>query len=548
MTLFRHALLAAGAALACLAAPLLAADIAPRVDPPSGSLVGQVDGDVRVFRGIPYAAPPVGAHRWQPPIPAPRWTEARAATEFGPACIQPQEPLTNIYSNRPMPVSEDCLSLNIWSRGDARKAPVLVWIHGGALWGGSSREGLYDGKPMASRGIVVVSINYRLVALGWLAHPELSKESRGGVSGNYGLLDQIAALRWVQANIAAFGGDPANVTIAGESAGGLSVLYLLASPEAKGLFNKAIAESSYMISTPDLKAAKFGAPSGEDSGVKLLAALHVPDIAAARAMDAAKFNGGAAMAGFAPFAVVDGTLLTDQLVTIFDTGKQAQVPVLAGFNSGEIRSLPILAPPVPVSAAKYESEIRDRYGDLADYFLRLYPATNLRESILASSRDALYGWSAARLVRKQAALGQPAYLYLFDHGYPAADQANLHAFHASELPYVFGSFRGTPPLWPQPPASRRETALSDAMLDYWTSFARTGQPRAAQAPDWAPFGAEGVYMHFTDAPHPETKLLPGMYAFNEAVMCRRRASGDLAWNWNVGLAAPKLPAKAAGCD
>jgi para-nitrobenzyl esterase len=181
-------------------------------------------------------------------------------------------------------------------------------------------------------------------------------------------------------------------------------------------------------------------------------------------------------------------------------------------------------------------------------FLRLYPSANLHESVLATTRDALYGWTAQRLVRKQAALGQPAFLYFFDHGYPAEDTANLHAFHASELPFVFGTFDATPPHWPKIPAEPQETRLSRAMIGYWTSFARTGRPRAANEPDWPAFGSTGAYLAFTDAPHPADHLLPGMYEFNEQVMCRRRAAGDIGWGWNVGLASPKMPAQAAGCQ
>ena len=287
--------------------------------------------------------------------------------------------------------------------------------------------------------MVVVSINYRLGVLGYLAHPELSAESPQGVSGNYGLLDQIEALRWVQRNIAAFGGDPANVTIAGESAGGLSVLYLMVAPPARGLFAKAIAESAYMVSTPELKTARFGQPSAEASGATLAAKLGA--ISRLRAMDADRpHQHGRAGLRLWPFGtVIDGKVLPRQLVEVFDRGEQAHVPILAGFNSGEIRSLRMLAPKVPASAATYESQIHARYGDLAEAYLKLYPSSNLEESIIRATRDALYGWTAERLAVKQTALGQPAYLYLFDHGYPAADDAGLHAFHASELPFVFGT-------------------------------------------------------------------------------------------------------------
>ena len=519
----------------------------PIVKAPAGAVEGQMEGDLRVFKGIPYALPPVGSRRWQPPSPMPRWAGVKQTTEFGPACFQPQNPGKSIYSWIPVPMSEDCLTLNIWAPANARKAPVFFWIHGGALTTGSSRDSLYDGTKLAGQGIIVVSLNFRLGVLGWLAHPELSKESPLGVSGNYALLDLIEGLKWVRQNISAFGGDPANVTIAGESSGGLSVMYLMASPPARGLFAKAITESAYMITTPELKTAAFGLPSAEESGVKLATALHAPDIAAMRAMDAGTLSVAAPAAGFAPFGAIDGQLLPHQLVDVFDKGEQAPVPLLAGFNSGEIRSLRILAPPLAASATAYEATIRDRYGDMADEFLQLYPSTNLEESILATTRDALYGWTAQRLVRKQTALGQPSFLYLFDHGYPAADNAGLHGFHASELPYVFGTSDGTPPLWPKIPATPQETALSDAMIGYWTSFARTGRPQAAHEPDWPAFGSTGAYMAFRETPQPADHLLPGMYEFNEQVVCRRRAAGGVSWNWNVGLYSPKNPGPQAQC-
>jgi para-nitrobenzyl esterase len=519
----------------------------PIVKAPAGAVEGQMEGDLRVFKGIPYALPPVGSARWRPPSPMPRWTSVRKSIDFGPACFQPKPTLSTVYTRSPMPMSEDCLSLNIWAPIHAVNAPVFFWIYGGALVGGASREENYDGARLAARGIVVVSINYRLGVLGYLAHPELSKESALGISGNYGLLDQIEALHWVQRNIRAFGGDPSNVTIAGESAGALSVMYLMAAPPARGLFAKAIAESAYMISTPELRKASFGSPSAEESGVKLAAALHAPDIAAMRAMDADKLSLAAPAAGYAPWGTIDGHVMLHQLVDVFDKGEQAPVTILAGFNSGEIRSLRVLAPPPPANAAKYETTIRDQYLDLADEFLRLYPSSNMQESVLATTRDALYGWTAERLVKKQTALGQPSFLYFFDHGYPAADAAGLHGFHASELPYVFGTLDSTPPLWPKVPDTAEERKLSDAMIGYWSSFARTGRPQAANEPDWPAFGTTGSYMAFEETPQPSDHLLPGMYEFNEEVVCRRRAAGDIAWNWNVGLYSPKLPAQQAQC-
>ncbi len=520
----------------------------PIVRSSAGALEGRLEGRLKVFRGVPYALAPVGPARWKPPAPIPAWTGVRKATEFGFACFQPARGAANFYALDPMPVmSEDCLTLNIWAPATARNAPVFFWIHGGSLTIGAGSDQLIDGARLAARGIVVVSINYRLGVLGWLAHPELSQESPAGVSGNYGLLDQIEALQWVRRNIRSFGGDPSNVTIAGESAGALSVMYLMAAPSARGLFSKALAESAYMISTPELKQRRYGSESAEESGTRLGAALHAPNIAALRSMDADALISGAPRAGYAPWGTIDGRVLPHQLVDVFDRGEQAPVPILAGFNSGEIRSLRALAPRLAANEADYESTIRERYLDLADEFLRLYPSANMQESLFASTRDALYGWTAGRLVRKQTAIGRPSFLYFFDHGYPAADGAGLHAFHASELPFVFGTIDGTAPKWPKVPATPEERRLSDAMIDYWSGFARTGQPRAASEPDWPAFGATGAYMAFTDVPRPGEHLLPGMYELNEQVVCRRRASGDVSWNWNAGLDAPKFAGAGLQC-
>ncbi len=445
-------------------------------------------------------------------------------------------------------MSEDCLNLNIWAPKDAHNAPVFFWIYGGGLWAGSNQDPLYDGASLAKQGVIVVAINYRLGALGWLALPALSAESPDGVSGNYGLLDQIAALRWVKSNISAFGGDAANVTIAGESAGGLSVMYLLASPEARGLFAKAITQSAYMISMPELKRTSHGMPPTEENGTKLVEALHAPDLAALRAMDPAKLTEDAATNMFTPWVTVDGHFVPKQLVNIFENGEQAHVPLLAGFNSGEMRSLGILVPPTPANEADYVKVIHSRYDDLADEFLRVYPATDMKESILATTRDAMYGWTAEKMIRSQTAIGEPGYLYFFDHSYPAADEAGLHGFHASELPFMFGTLDGTPPKWPTIPDTPEQHKLSDTMVSYWSSFASTGKPVAEGEPDWPAFGSNQSYMAFTDAPHPSHNLLQEAYKLNEEVVCRRIASGDQPWGWNVGIASPPLPPASANCS
>jgi para-nitrobenzyl esterase len=223
------------------------------------------------------------------------------------------------------------------------------------------------------------------------------------------------------------------------------------------------------------------------------------------------------------------------------------VPILAGFNEGEIRSLRFLLPPPPADAAAYTSEIRARYRDLADEFLARYPADTISESMLATTRDALYGWTSERLTAKQTATGASSFLYYFNHGYPAADKADFRAFHASEIPFVFGTIYATPSFWPAIPQTAGEQRLSDAMLSYWATFARDGVPRAQGEVAWRPYDRERSYMSFDDVPHMRAGP-PNAYAINEAVVCRRRAHGGIAWHWNVGIISPPLPPKAPGCQ
>lgn len=518
------------------------------VEAPAGTVRGSVERDVQVFRGIPYAIPPVGDRRWTPPQPLPVWEGVRDADKFGAACMQPGPRGPSIYAWDLPAMSEDCLTLNIWAPENATNAPVFVWIHGGSLTTGSGGDPLYDGSALAKRGIIVVSINYRLGALGYLAHPALSAESPDQVSGNYGLLDQIEALRWVQRNIAAFGGDPGKVTVAGESAGALSVMYLMTAPEARGLFHKAIAQSAYMVSAPALRDKRNGMTPAEQQGLALAASLGAPDIGALRAMDAKDIANKAPASGYFPFPNIDGKTVPRQLVDSFDRNEQAPVPILAGFNSGEIRSLRFLLPKPPANADAYEAAIRASYGEFADAFLARYPAKNMEESMLAATRDAMYGWTAQRLVSNQSALGLPAYLYYFDHGYPATQKWNLHAFHAAELPFVFDTAGRTPPLWPKIPDNLAERKMIRAMGDYWASFVKGANPRADGQPDWPDYANENSFMHFADVPRALHKLHPGTAVLHEAVVCRRRAAGDIAWNWNVGVVSPPLPAKAEGCQ
>ena len=550
MTELCKALLLLASTVVAACSTVSVADPAPFANTTLGAVRGVASGDLNVFKGIPYAKPPVGELRWRPPVEKEPYEDVLDASEFGASCIQlPSSPTANsIYADDAGPLSEDCLLLNVWAENDADMAPVFVWIHGGALVSGSSRFGMYDGSSMARKGIVFVSINYRLGPLGYLAHPELSAESPAGISGNYGLQDQIAALRWIRDNIAAFGGDPDNVTIAGESAGALSVMYLMASPDARGLFQRAISQSGYMISSPELEIEAHGHPPAESQGLWLQEKLGLKDLAAMRAMDPNALTQRALQAGFLTWGTIDGHLLPRQLVERWERNEQASVPLLAGFNSGEIRSLRRLLPPRPAGEEDYRENIELGYGDLANRFLSIYPGENIDESMLATTRDAMYGWTAERMVRGQTALGQRAWLYLFDHGYPAAEAAGLHAFHAAEIPYALGTIDRITNAWPAVPNTASERVFADIVLDYWASFARGEGPHSSSGPDWQRYANDREIMVFGDEPVVRADGIGAAYALHDEVVCRRRHSGDVPWHWNVGVAAPQLPEASLECQ
>ncbi|MEZ5892508.1 MAG: carboxylesterase family protein [Parvularculaceae bacterium] len=523
-------------AASCVSSSNSAGD--PVVAVAQGRIEGVRESGLTIFKNIPYAAAPAGGMRWQPPQPPAAWEGVREAAEFGPSCMQPALPPTSLYYDPPASMSEDCLSLNIWAPAKAKKAPVIFWIHGGSLRIGGAAQPTYDGAVFARRGVVFVSINYRLGVLGWLAHPELTAESPDAVSGNYGLLDQIAALHWVRDNIAAFGGDPDNVTIMGESAGALSVTYLLVSPLAEGLFHKAIAESTGIRAKPELSRSAYGMPSAETIGQTLAASLGAADLEALRALDAQELTEAATKAGFVSQGTIDGRALPVQLIEAFDEGRQAKVPLLAGFNSGEARSYRYFLPPVPDSAAEYEAAIARGYGDLAPAFLKVYPSTDMAQSMLDVVRDNIFGWAAERVVRRQAESGAPAFLYVFDRCYPAAAERDLCAFHAAELPYVFekiGDARAYPPNWPMADGES-DRALSTAMADYWASFAATGAPQSKAGPAWRPYSDAESYMLFGEEPVAGHDPVPGMFEVNEAFVLQRRDAGQ-QWFLRAGVAA-----------
>tara|TARA_R110000782_G_scaffold164438_2_gene256455 strand:- start:779 stop:2410 length:1632 start_codon:yes stop_codon:yes gene_type:complete len=509
----------------------------PAVELQQGRLLGVREGDVNVFRGIPYAAPPTGEGRWKPPSPAPSWTGVRNAAAFGPSCVQPDVPTRSLYHDPPLQTSEDCLTLNIWARPDNEKAPVIVWIHGGSLRVGGSAQAMYDGSEFARRGVVFVSLNYRLGVLGWLAHPSLSAESPDGISGNYGLLDQIAALQWVGANISDFGGDPTNITVMGESAGALSVSYLLASPDADGLFQKAIIQSPNSRNFPELGDSAYGLPPADELGAAVLSALDLDSLVAARSAAAQDLTDKAGRIGFVPQGTIDGKVLPSQIIDSFDHGSFAKVPILAGFNSGEVRSQRLFLPRVPED---YEASIAARYGSRTAEVLALYPAEDVDASMLATLRDGIYGWATERIVRKETEAEQPAFMYVFDYCYPSAREADLCAFHASELPFVFGALdpERLSVNWPLPDGQQDRT-LSRALLDYWTSFAATGQPESDHGPAWPAYGSDEAYLEIGPDLDVRTDPFPGMFELHEYLVRQRKAAGE-PWFLNIGLGAPPL--------
>jgi para-nitrobenzyl esterase len=481
------------------AIPLLAADYTVRVE--SGLLSGAAgtNPEVRVFKGIPYAASPTGDLRWRAPKAAASWDGARDATKFSRICIQEPYPGGSIYRKPPEPMSEDCLYLNVWTAAQAAKErrPVMFWIHGGGLTRGSGSGQAYDGESLARKGVVVVTINYRLGVFGFLAHPELTRESDRNSSGNYGLLDQIAALEWVRKNIAAFGGDPQRVTIFGESAGSWSVNYLMAAPLAKGLFQRAIGESGGVfggvtkLEQVERSGSKFAASMGADSAPAL------------RAKSAAEVMNAAGGRTFPPN--VDGWLFPEDVITIFARGKQNDVPLIAGSNADEGTAL---SPwPANRTAADFEAQSRRIFGDRIEQFLKFYPAGSDREaraSHYASYRDFVFGWQMRTWVRMAAKTGKSnTYLYYFTRVPPGPLGATLGAYHAAEISYVFRNLHLA--TRPYEDADRK---LSDAMSSYWVNFATTGDPNGDGLPSWP------VYREKSDVALElgnEIKLLPGLH-------------------------------------
>jgi para-nitrobenzyl esterase len=439
--------------------------------------------DVRVYRGIPYAAPPVGDLRWKAPQPAASWTGVREAKEFSHACWQTPYPAASIYQAKLPPLSEDCLYLNVWTAAKSSKdrLPVMVWIHGGGFTRGSGISDAYDGENFARKGVVLVTINYRLGIFGFFAHPALTAESGHHASGNYALLDQIAALAWVKKNIQAFGGDPDRVTIFGESAGSWAVNALMASPLAKGLFQRAIGESGGSFSPMRTLAA--AEKSGETFAGSMGASQDVLKVLRGKSAEEIL------KAGDAPVTrpIVDGWVLPEDVASIFAKGNQNDVPLIVGSNADEGTTL---APQgATMTAQAFTSGSQQRYGALTDAFLKIYPANSNEEAVssfYSAYRDQTFGWEMRAWARAATATGHhAAYLYYFSHRPPGPNSSRLRAFHASEIPYVFGNF-----FWPFPweDADRK---LSATVSAYWVNFAKTGDPNGEGLPKWPAYSSAG---------------------------------------------------------
>jgi len=486
-------------AMAWLAATSTSAQV--RID--AGAIEGlPADaGGVRPYLGIPYAAPPVGDLRWQEPRPAGPWQGVRRATAFGSRCMQGRIFGDMVFRDEP---SEDCLFLNVWTpaaSSDAR-LPVMVWIHGGGFQAGSGSEPRQDGARLARKGVVVVSMNYRLGVFGFLAHPELTKASAHGASGNYGLMDQIAALRWVKANIAAFGGDPGNVTIFGESAGSFAVSGLMASPPAAGLFHRAIGESGAFFNVGAGALATKNLAESERAGQAFGESLAAASIAALRAKPAQELLDAALKRnGFRFAPTIDGHVVPSHVPDTYAAGKQHRVPLLAGWNADEIRMGVVLSKP---TAQSFATIVRQQFGDRADDVLRVYPATSDPEAVESAASlasDQFIGHATWKWVETHAkTAGAPVYRFSFDRKIPVpagmvvkgipVTSADVGARHAGEIEYVFGTLDSSPNV-PWEAVDRR---LSDQMMTYWTNFARTGDPNGPGVPTWPRY--DGA----TDAP------------------------------------------------
>jgi len=440
--------------------------------------------DVIAYKGIPFAAPPVGNLRWKAPQPAKPWQGVKQCDNFGPSPMQAKPFPFMVYTPEFLipekPISEDCLYLNVWTKAKhGAKRPVFVWIYGGAFTSGGTAVPIYDGEAMAQKGIIFVSVNYRVGVFGFLAHPELTKESGNNASGNYALLDQIAALQWIKRNITAFGGDPDNVTIAGQSAGSISVNCLVASPVAKGLFNKAIAESgSLLVDNPTMKVNDL--KSAEQQGLKLADAVHATSLDELRKVPAEDLM--KAPGRYSP--VVDGYVLPETVAQIFAEGKQNNVPVLTGWNADEsfVTSFE--------NKEAFTQQAKDQYGTDADEFLKYYPANTDEEAMRSQiklSKDIIFAISGFKWASLQSSQAKaPVYVYYFARKLPATPEyVKYGAFHTGEVAYVMNNLKFLDRPW-----KLVDHQLANLMSSYWVNFVTNGNPNGKGLPAWPQFNTQ----------------------------------------------------------
>jgi para-nitrobenzyl esterase len=466
-----------------LAVQVATVAVAQRVVTETGAISGLRENGLDVYRGIPFAAPPVGDLRWRPPVHAAAWSGTRKADTFAPACMQDG---VSMPGETPPVVSEDCLYLNIWTPAKTKTAherlPVIVWIYGGGYINGSAAMPLYWGDRLAQKGAIVITIAYRLGPLGFLALPDLTRESQHHSSGNYGLMDQIAALEWIQRNIAAFGGDPKCVTIAGQSAGSMSVSILMASPLGKGLFQRAIGESGGLFEPIQL-APKYLLANAEHDGQKYAASLGAASLEDLRRLPAPKLTGNA---GGIVHPVIEPYVLPRSPYEAFASGQQNDVPLLIGSNADEARAI------VDVThdtAATFDSDVEHSVGQLPPALLAAYPhATDeqARQAQLGLERDLRFGWDMWAWARLQAGTGKSSVFYYSFRQRPPFPDGSLYAgwgaSHFAELWYVFNHLDQSP--WNWTAADRK---LADEMSSYWVNFARAGDPNGAGLPPWPAF-------------------------------------------------------------
>jgi para-nitrobenzyl esterase len=450
----------------------------------SGSISGtkSVNGEVSIFKGVPFAAPPIGDLRWKAPQPVKAWTGIKTCTSFGPSAMQGKPIPFGVYTSEFLipdtVVSEDCLYINVWTAAKtaSEKRPVLVWIYGGGFVNGSGSVGLYDGEAMAKKGVVFITFNYRLGIFGFFSHPDLTAESPNHASGNYGLLDQIAALNWVRRNIKAFGGDPENVTIDGQSAGSMSINCLMASPVAKGLFRHAIGESGAMF-VPNPYTGFVSLKEDEADGLKMAQALNAKSLSELRAIPASQLRAKAKAFGYRP--IIDGYVLPESIEEIFKAGKQNDADLMTGWNADDGL---LLGP--PRNAPAYKKMIALQFGADSGKFLQLYPGSTDSEATASQksfSRDMIFGVQNYTWANQEATTGKGrVYLYHFTRKPPATGEfVRYGAFHSAEIVYALDNLFSLHRPWEDV-----DRKLASTMSALWVNFIRTGDPNGPGLPNW----------------------------------------------------------------